>query len=161
MRLRPALAARHAPGFTLIELMIAVAIVALLAAVTLPSFLDSLRKSKRTEAFAAISAVQQAQERWRSNNPSYSDNLTAAPDADPPGLGLSADTSGGLYTVSISGVSSSGYTVAAVAVSGKSQASDGDCARLAARVTGGQITYAGCASCDSFTFTETHACWRR
>jgi type IV pilus assembly protein PilE len=161
MRNRLAPAANRSAGFTLIELMIAVAIVALLAAVTLPSFLDSLRKSKRTEAFSAISAVQQAQERWRSNRPTYSDNLTAAVDADPPGLGLSSSTSGGLYTISLSGVGPAGYTVSAVAVAGKSQVNDGDCARLAARVEGGRITYAGCASCDSFTFTETHACWRR
>ncbi|MBK7458565.1 MAG: prepilin-type N-terminal cleavage/methylation domain-containing protein [Betaproteobacteria bacterium] len=54
-----------ASGFTLVELMIAVVIVALLASIALPSFMDSIRKSRRSEAFAALSAVQQAQERWR------------------------------------------------------------------------------------------------
>lgn len=153
-------------GFTLIELMIAVVIVVVLAAVALPSFLDSLRKSRRAEAFAALSAVQQAQERWRSSNAAYSENLTEAPDATPPdprGLGLSATTTGGLYSVALTGTSATGYTVSAVAVAGKSQAADATCRTLAVRVTGAQITYAGCDSCSlaAADFAATNVCWSR
>ena len=74
---------RASAGFTLIEIMIVAVVLALLAAVALPSFLDSLRKSRRAEAFTALSAVQQAQERWRSNNAAYAANLTAAPTSSP------------------------------------------------------------------------------
>ena len=164
---------RHAPphrralaGFTLIEIMIVVVVLALLAAVALPSFLDSLRKSRRAEAFTALSAVQQAQERWRSNNAAYSANLTEAPDAvapNPRGLGLPATTTGGLYTVALSDTSATGYTVSAVAVAGKSQAADTACSTLAVRVTGAQITYAGCNGCSLGTsdFAATNVCWSR
>ncbi len=152
---------RHFRGFTLIELMIAVAIVVVLGAVALPSFLDSVRKSRRAEAFTAIAAVQQAQERHRSNNPTYSSNLNALPTADPPGLGQPSTTGGGYYTVALSGVSATGYTVSAVAVTGTSQTRDGNCARLAFRLTGGLATYASCASCETFTFAERDACWSR
>ena len=161
---------RHAPphrralaGFTLIEIMIVVVVLALLAAVALPSFLDSLRKSRRAEAFAALSAVQQAQERWRSNNAAYSSNLTAAPTASTPGLGLPATTTGGLYTVALSDTSATGYTVSAVAVTGKSQAADTACRTLAVRLTGAQITYAGCNGCSLGTsdFAATNVCWSR
>ena len=161
---------RHAPphrralaGFTLIEIMIVVVVLALLAAVALPSFLDSLRKSRRAEAFTALSAVQQAQERWRSNNAAYSSNLTAAPTASTPGLGLPATTTGGLYNVALSSTSATGYTVSAVAVAGKSQAADTACSTLAVRVTGAQITYAGCNGCSLGTsdFAATNVCWSR
>lgn len=155
---------RRAPGFTLIELMIAVAIVALLAAVALPSFFDSLRKSRRTEAYTAISAVQQAQERWRSNRAEYAGNLTASPsDPTTPGLGLPATTPKGYYSIALSGNTATGYTVSAVAVSTSSQAQDTACLKLAARVAGGQITYAGCQSCSlaDTDFSESNACWSR
>ncbi len=150
-------------GFTLIELMIAVAIVSVLAVVALPTFLDSIRKSRRTEAFTAIAAVQQAQERHRSNSSSFSSNLTALPSADPPGLGLTSTTPSGRYSISLSGVSATGYTVSAEAVTGTSQASDGNCRKLALRMAGAQITYAGCASCSlvSSDFSVSNACWAR
>lgn len=150
-------------GFTLIELMIAVAIAVILAAVALPSFFDSLRKSRRTEAYSAISAVQQAQERWRSNRASYSDNLTALPTDTPPGLGLSATTPKGYYTIALSGTSATGYTVSAIAVAGSSQAKDSACLKMAARVAGAQTSYAGCESCSlaDSDFSESNACWSR
>ena len=68
-----------APGFTLVEVMIAVVIVGLLAAVAIPAFTDSVRKSRRAEAFSALSAVQLAQERWRGNNASYASELANTP----------------------------------------------------------------------------------
>ena len=84
-------------GFSLIEVLVVMLIVALIAVVAIPSYNDSVRKSRRSEAIAAILGVQNAQERWRGNNPAYTSSLTAAPTADPPGLGLSAATPGGYY----------------------------------------------------------------
>lgn len=51
-------------GFTLIEVMIAVAIVAILAAVAYPSYLDSITKGKRAEGRAALLELLQQQERY-------------------------------------------------------------------------------------------------
>jgi type IV pilus assembly protein PilE len=130
---------RTQPGFTLIEVMIAVAIVAIISALAFPSFMDSFRKGRRSEAFAAINAVQLAQERWRANNPTYSDQLTNAANAVPPGLGQPGTTPSGYYTMQLSGVGAAGYTVLATAVSGTSQAGDTRCKVLGARMTGGNI----------------------
>ncbi|MBK5937990.1 hypothetical protein CCR96_01580 [Halochromatium roseum] len=58
-------------GFTLIELMIAVAIVGILAAIAYPSYLDYVRKSRRSDALSALSSTQLAQEKWRANNIAY------------------------------------------------------------------------------------------
>ena len=70
-------------GFTLIELMIVVAVVALLAAVALPSSQSYIRKSRRADAFIALSNVQMAQERWRASHLTYGTltdlGMTASP----------------------------------------------------------------------------------
>lgn len=160
---QPPESSRADGGFTLIEIMIAVAIVAILAAVALPTFMDSIRKSRRTDAFNAIAAVQQAQERWRSNKSSYATNaqLTLAPTADPPGLGLSATSASGYYTLALSGVGAVGYTVTATAVAGTSQAADTHCAVLAARVAGGDLTYAGAAAAIDWANPDPNRCWAR
>jgi type IV pilus assembly protein PilE len=155
----PGTAAR---GFTLIELMIAVVIVAILAAVAIPSFLDSLRKSRRSEAMTALTQLQQAQERWRSNNSAYTTNLAS--------LGFSSSiTPTGYYTISVvqaPGTPAVALTNAYVAMAygrdGTSQANDALCRRVAVRLLGGNLTYAGCGSCSEFAATDfsiTNACW--
>ena len=58
-------------GFTLIEVMIVVAIVGILAAVAYPSYIDSVRKGKRAEARAALMNLLQQQERYFTQNNTY------------------------------------------------------------------------------------------
>jgi type IV pilus assembly protein PilE len=58
-------------GFTLIELMIAVAIVGILTAIAYPSYADSVRKSKRGHAKAALVELAQRAERYRTVQGSY------------------------------------------------------------------------------------------
>ena len=130
----------------MIEVMIVVAIVGILAAIAYPSFLDSIRKSHRSDAFTSLTAVQQAQERWRSNRNAYTTSLTPLPTADPAGLGLSATSSKGYYAISIDAADSTSYTATAAAVTGTSQASDGNCRRLRVRVERGNIFYGSSAA---------------
>lgn len=143
-------------GFTLVELTIVVVVMGVLAAIALPSFLDSLRKGRRSEAFAALSAIQQAQERWRSNNPQYASSVSSLVIGSP-------TRPGGYYTLSIDASSDTGFDASAIAVSGTSQANDGDCARLGVRVARGNITYASCASCapSAFSYSNSNRCWSK
>jgi type IV pilus assembly protein PilE len=149
---------RASHGFSLIELMIAVAILGIVASLAYPSFMGSIRKGRRAEAFAALGAVQQAQERWRGNNATYSGNLSAAP---PAGLGIPATTSGGLYTLAVANATATGYEVSATAVAGTSQVHDGNCAKLGVRMAGGNLTYAGAAAAGALAYAATNPCWNR
>ena len=64
---------RQTKGFTLIELMIVVAIVAILAAIAIPTYQEQVRKGRRADAARAVGQLQLDMERWRGENPSYAD----------------------------------------------------------------------------------------
>lgn len=148
------------PGFTLIELMIIVAVIGVLMALAVPSFLDSVRKGRRAEAMASLTQVQQAQERWRANKGSYADNDKLTLAAADGGLGLSDTTANGYYGVAISDATASGYTVTATAKSGTSQASDSACRKLVMRMAGGNVFYTSMDAGDADS-TAHGRCWVR
>ena len=58
-------------GFTLLELMIVVAIVGILVSIAYPSYVDSVRKGKRAEGRAALADLLQQQERYMTQNNTY------------------------------------------------------------------------------------------
>ena len=84
---------KRAPGFTLIELMIVVAIVAILAAIALPAYGRYVLRSGRVEAKTALNFVMQAQERYFSTYNRYSPVLVGP---QPAGLGLVVNCGGGI-----------------------------------------------------------------
>lgn len=139
-RLAPAPTPR---GFTLIELMIVVVVVAILAAVAFPSFQAQIRKGRRADGIAALAQLQQAQERWRSNNTSYTATITGSS-----GLGLTSTLSkDGHYQLAIVGTpTATTYQATATAVSGSSQTHDSGCTTLTVTVTNGSaaLTPATC-----------------
>jgi type IV pilus assembly protein PilE len=66
---------RHAEGFTLIELMIAVAVVALLLAVALPAYNEQIAKGRRAEGKTALLKAIQLQERRYTAEGRYATDL--------------------------------------------------------------------------------------
>jgi type IV pilus assembly protein PilE len=114
--------------------MVVLAIMAILTAIAWPAYLESVRKGRRSDAMAGIAQVMQAQERYRSNNSSYAANLSDLSQ-------VSANSTGGYYTLAVSGASASGYTVTATVKTGTPQGSDSNCNKLIAEVSGGSITY--------------------
>lgn len=62
---------RERRGFTLIELMITVAIVAILSVVALPAYNDYIRRSQATDATANLSAARARMEQYFQDNRNY------------------------------------------------------------------------------------------
>ena len=63
-------------GFTLMELMVVIVIVAILAAEAVPLYINYVRDAKRTEAKGAIAAVISAEQVYYQNNNTYTTDMT-------------------------------------------------------------------------------------
>ncbi|TDX97924.1 type IV pilin protein [Thiohalophilus thiocyanatoxydans] len=72
-------------GFTLIEIMITLMVIAVLASIAVPAYNSMKQQSNRSDAVSALTRVAQLQERWYSNKGTYADNLTT--------IGMSSTTS--------------------------------------------------------------------
>ncbi|MGB9991830.1 type IV pilin protein [Massilia sp. SM-13] len=92
-------------GFTLIEVMITVVIVAILSAVALPAYNDYVTRSRLNEAFVALGAAQPVAEQHWSNTRSYA-GFTAADNPSFP-------KNGTYFDYSISNATASTYTLTA------------------------------------------------
>jgi type IV pilus assembly protein PilE len=127
-------------GFTLIELMITVAVVAILAAVAIPSYQDHVRKSRRAQAKADLVELAQILERNHTVQNTYVG--ATLPFTQSPRQGTAQ------YTLSLIGTTSaSAFSLQAAPVDGGPQATD-KCGTLtldqAGRKTPTDSTVAGC-----------------
>lgn len=84
-------------GFTLLELMIVVLVVAVLAAIAISSYQKQVRKSRRAEAKQVMGDYALREERYRSNNTTYTSNQGTLINGTAPTVWGS-----GYYTVAIS-----------------------------------------------------------
>jgi type IV pilus assembly protein PilE len=103
-------------GFTLIELMVTVAVVAILAAIAYPSFLDQVRKSRRSAGKAVLLQTVQNIERFYTLSNSYASAVTSVVGAS----GVLSEN--GYYLVTSASATSSTYSLSATPQGG--QASD-------------------------------------
>ena len=114
-------------GFTLIELMIAVAIVGIIAAVAVPNYTEYVKRASRAEAAAALLDTANKQEQFFVDNREYTETF-----AD---LGLQDKTENGHFELSIDVVDGNVFTIKAKPIAGAVKG-DNDCKELSVTDTG-------------------------
>jgi type IV pilus assembly protein PilE len=133
---------RTAAGFSLIELMVVVAIAAILVSIAAAGYQSQVQKSRRTEARSALLDLAAREERWFSTNNAYTDvpaNLN---------YGTFTPVGSGYYNVTIPPPTAAnpaavpptqaGYTITATAIG--IQASDASCQTFTVDQTGTQTS---------------------
>ena len=129
-------------GFTLIELTVVVAIIAILAGIVYPQYSDSVRRANRTDAKNALLDVAARQERFRFGNNTYA---TTFPD-----LGLSGNSAQGYYALRLVNVTATTFGVNADPQGGQA---DDKCGVLTINNTGQKGTV------NSYSI-PAEECWR-
>jgi len=107
--------ARPAAGFTLIELVIALAVVAITTLLAVSTYRSYLRRGQRVDAVHALLVAAVEQEKFHLANGRYGERLDAAPGEDPPGLPVSSSTPGGHYALAVTLASGAQFRVVATA----------------------------------------------
>ena len=142
-------------GFTLIEVLIVIAIIGILATVAYPSYNMSKRKTRRSDAAAAALTIQVAQEKFRGSCAFYAQSL---------GTTNTCGTTAALSTAKVASTSGEGYYTMSIAAS----SATGNSYQIVATAIGDQANDTGCTSM-TLTFNATNptglkaptACWAR
>ena len=120
---------KKAIGFTLLELLIAIAVIGIIASVAYPSYIDNISRANRTEAQRELLKLASLQEQYFIDHREYTADMTK--------LGVASDpyiTDSGLYSIDavIVGVT---YTLKATA-KGSQISNDASCLTLSVTDTG-------------------------
>jgi type IV pilus assembly protein PilE len=94
-------------GFTLLEMVIACAIIAILASIAYPSYTNSVQKSRRSEATASLLGIASQMERWSTEKSTYTTATLGT------GGVYANQSENSYYNLSLSNLTSTTYTIQA------------------------------------------------
>ncbi len=104
-------------GITLIEILIVLAIVAVLTTIALPNYQEYIRRSRHSDAMIALQHIANEQEQYYFDNNRYSTNFAS--------IGVPGTSPDGYYTLSLASVSNTMFIARASPVSATSQTGSG------------------------------------
>lgn len=97
-------------GFTLIEVVVAMVIIAILTAIAIPNYTDYIRRSNRSDARGQLLQAGLWMERFRTENGTYVGAALPAPLLQSPPTGTSR------YTIAVGGLTATTYVLTATPV---------------------------------------------
>lgn len=118
-------------GFTVVELVAVCAVVGVVASIALPSYQAQMQRARRSDAVAALTKLQAAQERMRAQHGIYSGDFNV--------LQVASVSDAGLYALAIELTGPESYRASATALAGRAQAGDNECAQLQIGVKSGFV----------------------
>jgi len=130
-------------GFTLVEVMITVVVVAILSSIGYATYTAQIAKSRRAAARALVMDVMQHEERFYTENSTYTTDLTAM------GYGATLYTDRNTHSISLA-AGASGAIATSVAVTATAVTSDPKCTAMT-------LTS---ANAQSGTGSQPTVCWR-
>ena len=105
---------RPTAGFTLIEVAIALAVVAITTTLAMASYRGHLLRGYRVEAVQALLAAAAEQEKFHLAHGHYGDRLDATVGSEPPGLPVASRTPRGRYRLVVEAADASAFRIAAI-----------------------------------------------
>lgn len=142
-------------GFTLIEVMIVVAIIGILAGIAYPSYLEQVRKSSRSDAIVLINEVAQRMQRCFTAQNTYEPvaGVCAVKDQVTGAAGITSQE--GFYVAKLAGddLKPTTYLLKVTPVAGKRQAQDKTCATFTLNQAGVR------KALDKEGADSTDSCW--
>ena len=147
----------EAQGVSAIEILVVLAIVGILAGLSVPAYRDHVLRANRTEARAALLSLATAQEKFYLQCNEYTSVLNAAAAAacSPGSLRFPATSERGYYTVAVTAADANGWTATATAVQTQPQYRDTRCRTF-------QLASSGAKTASNSTGSANDAeCWSR
>jgi type IV pilus assembly protein PilE len=141
---------RNTDGFTLIEIMIALAVVAITTSLAFSSYRRHVQRGHRVEAVQALLAAAAEQEKFHLAHGQYAVRLDAAIGSEPPGIPVASATPRGRYRLSIVSADAAGYRLIAERTG---ISDDPSCVRLSIDESGRRL------ASDAANRDTTAACW--
>lgn len=146
-------------GFTLIECLVTLVVLAIFAALAAPGLASQIRKARRADAISTLLLLEQAQARWRAAHPAYAGHVGELPPVATMNA-AATHTASGRYDVRVAQAGVHGYLLLASALA--DQLGDMPCQFLAVQVADRSTRYlAGATPRLEHGPEERRQCWKQ